>query len=140
MASTVPPQGGITDNLPATLQKLNCSNNQITALENLPETLKQLCCSNNQITSLQTPMASTVPPQGGITDNLPETLKQLCCSNNPFLSNYNYHMNIKNLKRYNATKKANECAHLSSNKKVYFIASIPMIDYSVTKLNVSNQG
>jgi hypothetical protein len=47
MASTVPPQGGITDHLPATLQTLYCSHNKIISVDNIPANLKNIiCCCN----------------------------------------------------------------------------------------------
>jgi Leucine-rich repeat (LRR) protein len=78
--------------------ELNLSNRNLTELPDLSNyrNLQILYCDNNQITSLQTPMASTVPPQGGITDHLPVTLQQLRCEDNPILSNYNYPITIEN--------------------------------------------
>ena len=50
------------------LQKLICSNNQLTSLPTLPQNLEELYCSNNQLISLPT---------------LPQNLKVFDCNNNP---------------------------------------------------------
>ena len=41
------------ENLPNSLQKLNCGGNSITKLENLPNSLQELYCYNNSITKLE---------------------------------------------------------------------------------------
>ena len=53
------------DNLPSTLQELDCSGNQIIQLNNLPRLLQLLKCEFNQLTNL---------------DNLPYSLHKLNCS------------------------------------------------------------
>ena len=55
------------NNLPSTLQELNCSLNQLIRLDNLPPFLKILNCDGNQLTQL---------------DNLPSSLLKLDCSYN----------------------------------------------------------
>ena len=59
----------LPDNLPASLQTLYCSSNQLTLLpDNLPASLQTFGCSDNQLTSLP--------------DNLPASLHTLYCSDN----------------------------------------------------------
>jgi Leucine-rich repeat (LRR) protein len=77
------------NNLPNTLQGLNCSNNQIIKLNNLPNTLQGLNCSNNQIIKLNN-LPNTLQvlycSSNYISDLIiPNTLQQLSCSNNNLL-------------------------------------------------------
>ena len=55
------------DHLPNSLKEVDCSNNKIINLNNLPNSLKQLNCDDNQIIQL---------------DNLPNSLEELTCSFN----------------------------------------------------------
>src|SRR2546425_1055217 len=57
----------LPDNLPTSLQILDCSYNKITEIGSLPPSLQKLDCSNNRITELK---------------NLPVSLLGLYCSNN----------------------------------------------------------
>jgi Leucine-rich repeat (LRR) protein len=61
----------LPENLPITIQRLWCHNNQLTSLPLLPEGLKVLYCWSNQLTSL--------PP-------LPADLRELCCYDNQLTS------------------------------------------------------
>jgi Leucine-rich repeat (LRR) protein len=55
------------ENLPDSLQALNCYDNEITKLENLPTNLVGLNCAVNKITKLE---------------QLPKSLKRLSCHGN----------------------------------------------------------
>jgi Leucine-rich repeat (LRR) protein len=70
------------DNLPNTLQILECYGNKLRNLDNLPNTLQVLYCSYNLITSL---------------DNLPQSLQILYCSNNQINSFNQTLLNCRNL-------------------------------------------
>ena len=62
------------------LQKLICSNNQLTSLPTLPQKLEIFNCFDNQLTSLPT---------------LPQNLKILYCSNNQLISLPTLPQNLK---------------------------------------------
>jgi Leucine-rich repeat (LRR) protein len=73
------------------LQKLSCSNNQLTSLPTLPQNLKYLYCSNNQLTSLPTlpqNLKYLYYSNNQLTSllTLPQNLKELSCSNNQLTS------------------------------------------------------
>jgi Leucine-rich repeat (LRR) protein len=80
-------------NLPQTLIRLDCYNNQLTSLPNLPPNLIYLSCYNNQLTSLP-----NLPPtltrlicfdnKLTILPNLPPTLISLGCSGNQLIYLY----------------------------------------------------
>ena len=53
--------------LPSSLERLDCSNNQLTELPELPSSLERLYCYDNQLTQLP---------------ELPISLEELYCSNN----------------------------------------------------------
>ena len=73
------------------LEKLYCSNNQLTSLPSLPQKLIKLSCDNNQLTSLP-----TLPPNLKILDcfnnqltslpTLPQNLQIFNCVNNQLAS------------------------------------------------------
>ena len=71
------------DNLPQSLQKLNCCGNDITQLDNLPLNLEMLYCDSNQITKL---------------NNLPQSLNTLTCSGNPL--QYDFNPTLENIRSY----------------------------------------
>ena len=71
------------DNLPLTLEQLYCHNNKITHLDNLPLTIELLYCNDNQITHL---------------DNLPTTLEYLYCYKNPL--KYDFEPTLENIRNY----------------------------------------
>ena len=62
------------------LQKLICSNNQLTSLPTLPQKLEIFNCYDNQLTSLPT---------------LPQNLEELYCSNNQLISLPTLPQNLK---------------------------------------------
>ena len=79
------------DHLPPNLEKLCCSNNNLSLFDHLPSTLKELYCDSNQITSLdklpihlqKLDCRNNELPS---LDKLPSTLKQLDCCNNDLCS------------------------------------------------------
>ena len=125
----------LPDNLPASLQKLSCSNNQLTSLpDNLPASLRHLHCSSNQLTSLPNNLPASLQTLfcnnnqlTSFPDNLPASLQILYYYNNPYLHitkvhalrfdlketpNYVKYVNIiknkrKAMKRYNRLKFCN---------------------------------
>jgi len=73
--------------LPDSLQKLDCSNNQLTVLPKLPKSLKILYCYWNQLTVLpKLPKSFQILKcsnnQLSVLPNLPKSLKKIYCGNN----------------------------------------------------------
>jgi Leucine-rich repeat (LRR) protein len=66
--------------LPNSLLKLSCGNNQLTSLPELPKSLKELYCRYNKLTELP---------------ELPNTLQYLSCSKNQFIKKQKYIYLIK---------------------------------------------
>jgi hypothetical protein len=66
------------------VQKLHCSNNQLTALPELP-VVQKLCCYNNQLTALpELPVVQKLYCYNNQLTALPElpVVQELCCSKN----------------------------------------------------------
>ena len=79
------------DHLPATLTKLYCQGNQLTSLDHLPAGLTKLDCRRNQLTSLDHLPAGLTWLQcadNDLTslDNLPDSITKLNCRHNQLTS------------------------------------------------------
>ena len=92
--------------LSETLERLFCSNNQLTSLPTLPQNLKILYCSGNQLSSL--PMLSETLKklvcynnQLTLLPTLPQNLESLNFSNNQLTSLPTLPKNLKELYCYN---------------------------------------
>jgi Leucine-rich repeat (LRR) protein len=89
---------------PTTLEKLDCSNNQLSSIDNLQLNLKELYCGYNEITNLNNLPSSLNKLHCGnnkITnlDNLSSNITELYCRYNPL--NYNFELTLENIRKYN---------------------------------------
>ena len=88
------------------LEKLDCSNNQLSLLPTLSKKLKTLICDNNQLTCLPTLPQNLeylfcVDNQLTCLPTLPQNLKELYCNDNQLTSLPTLPKNLKILSCYN---------------------------------------
>jgi len=109
----------LPDDLPNTLKELNCSANKLIKLPNLPITLQILYCGGNQLKELPNlPSALESLDCSGnklteLPENLPITLRYLNCSSNKLRKLPNNIIKLKNLRCFDYSN--NEIEYIPPN-------------------------